>query len=221
MRGVFDERELQPAEPRHDTELTLSSTTLLLIFFGLVLLCGLCFGLGYATGHHGTPDAAVVQPVTDPQAASPAEGDRPKPVADQPEPVSDPPAEPTDDQSSNALEASAHISPASPVTASSSTAPQVKPAFPPSANPLLAEQLAAAAPASAGSVMVQIAAVSQQEDADVLMSALRKRGYAVAARREPLDGLIHVRVGPFKTRDEAETWRQKLLSDGYNAIVQP
>jgi cell division septation protein DedD len=69
--------------------------------------------------------------------------------------------------------------------------------------------------------MVQIAAVSQQEDADVLMSALRKRGYAVAARREPLDGLIHVRMGPFKTRDEAETWRQKLLSDGYNAIVQP
>ncbi len=76
-------------------------------------------------------------------------------------------------------------------------------------------------PASAGSVMVQIAAVSQQEDADVLMSALRKRGYAVAGRREPLDGLIHVRIGPFKTRDEAETWRQKLLSDGYNAIVQP
>jgi cell division septation protein DedD len=53
------------------------------------------------------------------------------------------------------------------------------------------------------------------------MSALRRRGYAVAARREPLDGLIHVRIGPFKTRDEAETWRQKLLSDGYNAIVQP
>jgi cell division septation protein DedD len=223
MKGVFDERGLQPAEPRHDTELTLSSTTLLFIFFGLVLLCGLCFGLGYATGHHGTPDAAVVQPVANPQAAPPADGDQPKPVADQPAPLSEPAAEPADDQSSGALEASAQVSPSTPATASSSAAPQVKPAFPPTANPALAEQLAAAAPApaSAGSVMVQIAAVSQQEDADVLMSALRKRGYAVAARREPLDGLIHVRIGPFKTRDEAETWRQKLLSDGYNAIVQP
>jgi hypothetical protein len=60
MRGAFDDMEFQPAEPRHDTELTLSSTTLLLIFFGLVLLCGLCFGLGYATGHRGASDAVQV-----------------------------------------------------------------------------------------------------------------------------------------------------------------
>jgi cell division septation protein DedD len=220
MRGVFDQRELQVAEPRHDTELTLGSTTLLLIFFGLVLLCGLCFGLGYATGHHGTADAGVVQPAVNPPAASPAGGDRSKPAAEQPTANSEaPPEQPVDDQSSSALDASAQVPPAAAVTPAS----QVKPALPPPANPALADQLAEASPspASAGSVMVQIAAVSQQEDADVLMSALRKRGYAVAARREPLDGLIHVRTGPFKTRDEAETWRQKLLSDGYNAIVQP
>jgi len=226
MRGVFDERELQPAEPRHDTELTLSSTTLLLIFFGLVLLCGLCFGLGYATGHHGTADTAVVQPVTNPPEASPVEGDRPKPVAEQPEANSEPaPDEPADNQLSSALDASAQTTSAAPAAASASAAPQVKPALPTSATAVQAGPFTASAAvpesASAGSVMVQIAAVSQQEDADVLMSALRKRGYAVAARREPLDGLIHVRIGPFKTRDEAETWRQKLLSDGYNAIVQP
>jgi cell division septation protein DedD len=69
--------------------------------------------------------------------------------------------------------------------------------------------------------MVQIASVAEQEDADVLMGALRKRGYSVIAGRDPQDGLIHVRIGPFKTRDEAETWRQKLLNDGYNAIMQP
>jgi hypothetical protein len=45
MRGAFDDREMEPARPRRDTELTLSSMTLLGIFFGLVLLCGLCFGL--------------------------------------------------------------------------------------------------------------------------------------------------------------------------------
>jgi cell division septation protein DedD len=73
----------------------------------------------------------------------------------------------------------------------------------------------------AGQSMVQIAAVSQPEDAEVLVNALRKRGYAVSARREATDSLIHVRIGPFASRDEAIRWRQRLLSDGYNAIVQP
>jgi cell division septation protein DedD len=68
--------------------------------------------------------------------------------------------------------------------------------------------------------MVQIAAVSSPEDADVLMGALRRRGYAVAARRDA-DGMIHVRIGPFSSRDEAEKWKLKLLNDGYNAILQP
>jgi len=69
--------------------------------------------------------------------------------------------------------------------------------------------------------MVQIAAVSHPEDADVLVGALRKRGYAVSARRDPADGLLHVRMGPFKSHDEANRWKQKLLNDGYNAVVQP
>jgi DedD protein len=69
--------------------------------------------------------------------------------------------------------------------------------------------------------MVQIAAVSHQEDADVLVNALRKRGYAVTSRREPTDNMIHVRIGPFSSRAEASKWGQKLMSDGYNAIVQP
>jgi cell division septation protein DedD len=69
--------------------------------------------------------------------------------------------------------------------------------------------------------MVQVAAVSHAEDADVLVDALRKRGYAVTERRDPADGLIHVRIGPFASREEANRWRDKLLGDGYNAIVQP
>jgi cell division septation protein DedD len=69
--------------------------------------------------------------------------------------------------------------------------------------------------------MVQIAAVSHQEDADVLVNALRKRGYAVSVSQDANDGLLHVRVGPFTSRDEAARWRQKLLNDGYNAILQP
>jgi cell division septation protein DedD len=69
--------------------------------------------------------------------------------------------------------------------------------------------------------MVQVAAVSHAEDADVLVNALRRRGYAVTAHREPADNLIHVRIGPFNNRNDANLWRQKLLNDGYNAILQP
>jgi cell division septation protein DedD len=75
--------------------------------------------------------------------------------------------------------------------------------------------------AAAVPLMVQIAAVSHVEDAKVLSDALRKRGYTVTARREPADDLIHVRIGPFATRDEANRWRMKLLNDGYNAMIQP
>jgi cell division septation protein DedD len=73
---------------------------------------------------------------------------------------------------------------------------------------------------SAG-LMVQIAAVSHAEDASVLVAALRRRGYAVTARREPADSLIHVQVGPFANRNDANAMCQRLLGDGYNAIVQP
>jgi len=69
--------------------------------------------------------------------------------------------------------------------------------------------------------MVQIAAVSHIEDANVLMAALRKRGYAVTARREIGDNLIHVQVGPFADRADANSMSQRLLNDGYNAVVLP
>jgi len=69
--------------------------------------------------------------------------------------------------------------------------------------------------------MVQIAVVSHQEDAEVLLGALHKRGYSVALSQDEADGQFHVRVGPFTSLSEANAIRQKLLNDGYNAVVQP
>jgi len=71
-----------------------------------------------------------------------------------------------------------------------------------------------------GLAIVQVAAVSHQEDADVLMTALKKRGYTVTIRQEPQDKLLHVQVGPFANKKDAEAMRQRLLADGYNAIVK-
>lgn len=73
---------------------------------------------------------------------------------------------------------------------------------------------------STGTAMVQIAAVSHQEDADLLLADLKKRGYPVFVRQEPQDHLLHIQVGPFATRKDAEAMRQHLLTDGYNAILK-
>ncbi|HEY6375129.1 MAG TPA: SPOR domain-containing protein, partial [Edaphobacter sp.] len=68
--------------------------------------------------------------------------------------------------------------------------------------------------------MVQVAAVSHQEDADTLLNALKRRGYSVVVRHEPQDKLLHIQIGPLASKKEAEAMRQRLLSDGYNAIVK-
>ena len=240
MRGVFDEEDLEPVRPRRDTELTLGSGTLLAIFFGLVLLCGLCFGLGYALGHRGTqsasaaePGANAPQPLAGGSAAKPSAGAQ-TPVA----PAADiATASATDSPQATVLPAgtspaaSAQTIPAAQTSSQPAAQPaanavqsQVRPAFNPgiSASPAAAQPNGGvhAALEPAGAFVVQIAAVSNQEDADVLSNALRKRGYAVIAKREPADNLIHVRIGPFATAAEANSWKIRLLNDGYNAIVQ-
>lgn len=228
MRGVFEDEEVELSQQRNETELTLTSTTLLGIFFGMVLLCGLFFGLGFAVGRHGSrePKPANLQTSTAAPSASAAGSSRPKPSAS-----AQNPAEPQravvslpSDETSNANPAdSSQHSESAPAPASYPSHPLVKPALPSqpnssqSAPPLKVEP--SVAPVL--SLMVQIAAVSHQEDAQVLVSALRKRGYPVSVRRLPSDSLLHVQVGPFANHNEAYSMRQKLLSDGYNAIVQP
>ena len=68
--------------------------------------------------------------------------------------------------------------------------------------------------------MVQVAAITNPTDAQVLVNALRKHGYSASAHSQPNDSFLHVQVGPFATRAEAAAMKQKLLSDGYNAIVK-
>ena len=72
----------------------------------------------------------------------------------------------------------------------------------------------------AGSFVVQVAAVSHQEDAELLVSALQRKGYSVAARNEPGDKLVHIQVGPFSDHKDADTMKQRLVTDGYNAMIK-
>lgn len=69
---------------------------------------------------------------------------------------------------------------------------------------------------------MQIAAISttHKDDADLLVNALHNKGYDVAEHTATQDKLIHVQVGPFATKADAEAMRERLVVDGYNAIVK-
>jgi cell division septation protein DedD len=226
MTGILHDQAPEDNQRRGDTELTLSSTAVFGIFFGLVLLCGLCFGLGFAVGRHGSPAPATAPVQTAATAQTlPADLSRPKPSpTSQTASAQQPPSPATVPQSSEPdTLAAPNPAVSSPTPGNSWT---VRQALPPGANTGQQATTSAAsavgqAMVPAGALMVQIAAVTHPEDADVLVAALQKRGYTVVARRAAIDGLIHVQTGPFANRNDANEMRQKLLNDGYNAIVQP
>lgn len=241
MRTVFEEEdEAAPADSREargeehgqDRELTISSTTLLAIFFGLVLMCGLFFGLGYTLGRRAPSEASQLPSATSPSDLQPSVSPSKPSAASQPAVT----AAPADSQPGDAASTADTESPSEPTpakapeslaaSAPAPTQPVVKPALPvatqsiatpPADSAPTATSIPSAVPAG---VMVQIAAISNPADADVLVSALQKRGYTVVARHFSGDPLIHVQVGPFTNRADAIAVRQKLLSDGYNAILK-
>ena len=87
-------------------------------------------------------------------------------------------------------------------------------------SPAPAEAPETNAPVS-GLYFLQVAAVTKQEDADALVSALRKKDYAVfATNTAPTDRLFHVQIGPFSNQKDVEGLRVKLISAGYNPIVK-
>jgi cell division septation protein DedD len=75
-------------------------------------------------------------------------------------------------------------------------------------------------PSATGNFVVQVAAVSHEEDAQLLVSALRAKGYPVNAQTESADKFFHIQVGPFTNMKDATAAKQKLLADGYQPIIK-
>jgi pilus assembly protein CpaC len=73
---------------------------------------------------------------------------------------------------------------------------------------------------ASASPMVEVMTLSHESDADAMVAALKRHGYNVAVNQSPADPLLHLDVGPFQTKSDAETMRQRLLSDGYNATLK-
>ncbi len=210
-----------------DTEITLGTGKMLVLFFGLVVLCGLFFGTGYMIGHNS---ARIDAHKDDAAAASPVASLSNKPSA-------------TDGGDSQATASDAGTS-ANPSNSASTAAPPLvmdstngvpmptAPVSSPSkfetkpknqqAAPFVPVPATTAATqhSLAGGSWVQVAAVSHEEDAQALVSALTRKQYAASVNTAPTDKLFHVVIGPFTAASEAEATKKRLGDDGYNAIVK-
>jgi DedD protein len=269
MKSLFDEDDQE--ERRTDADLTLGIGSLLSIFFGVVLICGIFFGFGYSMGRrnaHPTvpattppqtatnslplpenelsgaplkpqqPDSAAAFPSDDTNAAPNTNPDTSSDKSkshSSAQPVASSPAKHAakdDSVAQNPAPSPAApskttrvVEPAAPTTTSLNAVP-VSHRAPPPAKPHagvmapLAQAPGDDAIVPGRPIMVQIAAVSRQEDAEVLAGALRKRGFSPSVRPGSGDKFFHVQVGPFTDKSQAETIKQHLLADGYNAIMK-
>lgn len=202
------------ADEVRDTEITLSTGKLLGIFFAVAIVCGVFFTMGYLLGKSTSAGGRteIIATVPSSSAGKPYAGNR------TPEAVTQtcPPG------STNCAAATA-----SDTSSSAKSADQPVTVQQPSGNKTTDQSATQSAGTDAktgagatSSFMVQVAAVSKQEDAEILVTALRKKQYPVFIANAAGDPLFHVQVGPFSDRKDAEVMRTRLSGDGYNAIVK-
>lgn len=200
------------ASSSQDTEITLGTTKLLVLFFGLVAICALFFALGYSLGRKAEPGITTANAAASPQITP--GGTKPAGVA------SAPPM--TFYKAVEQKDANSELTPAAsdPKAATKTDVPAT--------NSVATDQSASTAANSAdpmttlptGGYSVQVAAVSKQEDAEALVDALKKKQYPASASTASTDKFFHVQVGPFADIKEAEAMRARLISDGYNPILK-
>ena len=187
-----------------DTEITLGTGKMLALFFGLVALCAVFFGMGFSLGKNSS------RPNGDVQLATGAVSARPTAVkASEPHPPSDltfykavEQKDPNAELASKSADAPANAA-TKPAAADSDA--------PPDPTTLVS---------GASNYFVQVAAVSKQEDAAGLVDALKRKQYAAFAASAAGDKLFHVQVGPFTDIKDAESARGQLVKDGYNPILK-
>lgn len=185
-------------EQANDTEITLGTGKMLALFFGLVILCAVFFGMGFSMGKNSVKSAPELLP--SPSQSSPRSTTTNKPAGTASSSTSQPTQAPGAQSGSS----------------SSSTNPE---ASTPSDQSAAGQSPASSAPAGSG-YFVQVAAVSKQEDAEALVESLKGHQYQAIIANQPSDKLFHVQVGPFTDIKEAESMRSKLVSDGYNPILK-
>jgi len=189
-----------------DTEITLGTGKLLVLFFGLVGVCALFFALGYSLGRKSEPALAASSAAVLPQTSSNTSKGGATPAA----PMSFYKAVEQKD-------ANPQLTPAADSKTETSTPPAT------TSNPTQAAPASAPDPTTTlptSGYFVQVAAVSKQEDANSLVDALKKKEYPAFVAPQTADKLFRVQVGPFSDIKDAEGMRTRLISDGYSPILK-
>jgi cell division septation protein DedD len=189
-----------------DREITLGTGWMLALFFGLVLVCAVFFGIGFSLGKKTAMVGTSNLPATSNATAS---GPYRPSAAKNTQPVS-PAGDLSFYKSVEQKNADTGLTPPDSLPQSAT----------PSAEPAKTDAGAAPPAAPGGSYNVQVAAVNRQEDAEALVAALKKKQYPAFAANSPADKFYHVQVGPYADLKEAEAMRARLIGDGYNPIVK-
>ncbi len=178
---------------------------MLALFFGLVALCAVFFGMGFSLGRSSVRIASPDVPATTTVTTG---GQRPSAVK------TNNATTPADMTFYKAVESKDGNTQPVVKEAAAETSETAAPASAATATP------DPTAPPSVNSYYVQVAAVSKAEDAAALVDALKKKQYPAFSTNTPTDKLIHVQVGPYSDIKDAELMRGKLVSDGYNPILK-
>lgn len=198
----------------HDTEITLGTGKMLALFFGLVALCGVFFGLGFSLGRGSVRSLAAND------ASQTASGPALRPSAMKSGGAQ---AQTSADMTYYKTVENKDAGPqAAPAAAQPKDDSAKNDASKPADNNAAKSDAPDPMTATAGpGYFVQVAAVSKQDDAQALVDALKKKQYAAfTASTSSSDKLFHVQVGPFSDLKEAEATKAKLVSDGYNPILK-
>ena len=182
-----------------DTEITLGTGKMLVLFFGLVALCAVFFATGFSLGRNSALRATVSETISAPPRDTSLRSAAVRPPTGGSAAAPDPAPKPAEDQPTDE---NPTVSTPVPPPATGAVAP----------DPLTV-------PVTNG-YYVQVAAVSKQEDADALVDALKKKQYPAFSANITSDKLLHVELGPYGDLKEAEGMRAKLISDGYNPILK-
>lgn len=195
----YDAQEPEVPEP---VETSSGTSKVLGMFFGMVVVCAVFFAFGFTLGRNAvTSEVKAAAPEVASPTAITASAEKPSPVGTS-EPEAAPPQELTFQKALESKQPEPVLTPE-----------RVEPAPRPKTT-----AIRSSVPAG---YVVQIAALTQPNDADALVSVLRRKKYPVfLVNTSPADRYYRVQVGPFSDIKDAERMRSRLARDGYKPILK-
>jgi cell division septation protein DedD len=196
-------------------DLILENRQVLLIFFGIVALCGVFFALGYVVGRNTfSPSVSAAPGEADNAGAGYKPSAMPPPAyLNRPPAAATTPAGPSDAGTDlNFYQSVEQTAP------DATFAPPESSATPPAA--ATAAKPAEPEPPIPPGILIQVSALSRREDADALVALLKERKLPVLITSGTNDPFFHVVVGPYKTDKEAQQAKTLLEQDGFHPILK-